>query len=300
MGSVLKRGRYVLVAVVAALLVVSCAFNKFAYNQADTLAAWQADDYFDLDGAQKEDFQKRFERLFVWHRHEQLPDYAQFMRTARARMEKGTSREDVLWFIDGLRSRVRNASRQAAPEAAALLATLTPAQIENLQRKFEKDNRKYVKERKIGGTVDERHEAESKRIIKQVEDWLSPLNNEQEQRIKALARELPQIEQLRYSERLRRQKELLEVLAHRGEDRQRFTARLTDWMVNWERNRSADFQKQLDASWVKRADLLVAVDRMLTPDQRTASLQRIQGYANDFTQLASQGRGESGRTTAAR
>ena len=297
MFAALKRGRYVLLAVFATLLV-SCTFTKFAYNQADTLAAWQADDYFDLDSAQKQDFQKRFDRLFVWHRQEQLPDYAQFMRTARTRMEDGTSREDVMWFIDGIRSRVRTAARQAAPDAATMLATLTPTQIENLQRKFEKDNRKYVKERKIGGTAEERYEAESKRIIKQVEDWLSPLTNEQEQRVKALAREIPQIEQIRYTERLRRQKELLEILAHRGEDRQRFTARVTDWMVNWDRNRSADFQKQLDASWQKRADLLVAVDRMLTPEQRTASLQRIQGYANDFTQLASQGRGEAGRTAA--
>lgn len=297
MVAVLKRGRFVLVAVFAALLV-SCTFTKFAYNQADTLAAWQADDYFDLDGAQKQDFEKRFDRLFVWHRQEQLPDYAQFMKLARTRMEDGASRDDVLWFAEGIRARVRVLARRAAPDAAALLATLTPAQIENLQRKFEKGNRKYVKDRKIGGTADERREADSKRLIKQIEDWLSPLSNEQEERVKALARDVPQIEQLRYAERLRRQKELVEILAHRGEDRQRFTARVTDWMVNWERNRSPDVQKQLDAWWHKRADLLVAADRMLTSDQRTASLQRIQGYANDFTQLAGAGRSEPGRTAA--
>jgi hypothetical protein len=298
MVAAVKRGRYVLVAVLAALLV-SCTFTKFAYNQADTLAAWQADDYFDLDSQQKQDFQKRFDRLFVWHRHEQLPEYSQFMKVARARMQDGTSREDVLWFIDGLRTRTRALARQAAPDAAAFLATLTPAQIENLQRKFEKDNRKYVKERKIGGTAEERYEAEAKRTIKQVEDWLAPLSSDQEQRVKALVRELPQIEQPRLAERLRRQKELLEVLSHRSEDPQRFTARVTEWMVNWERNRSPEHQKQLDAYWQKRADLLAAVDRILTPEQRNASLQRIQGYADDFTQLARRG-GEAGRTAAAR
>jgi len=30
----------------------------------------------------------------------------------------------------------------------------------------------------------------------------------------------------------------------------------------------------------------MAVDRMMTPEQRTASLQKIETYANDFTQLA--------------
>ena len=226
--------RFGIVLALAAVLV-SCTFNKFAYNQADTVMAWMVDDYFDLDGQQKADFQKRFDRFYAWHRYEQLPDYAQFMKTARTRMQDGLSREDVTWFVDGLRSRTRAAARQAAPEAAPLLATLTPAQIENLQRKWDKENRKYIKERKVNGTVEERYEAEGKRIVKQLKEWLAPLTNEQEQRVLAMVRELPQLEKERYAERLRRQKEFLEVLAHRSEDRERFTARVTDWMVNWEK-----------------------------------------------------------------
>jgi hypothetical protein len=284
----LISSRAVRVAIVVALttILVACTFTKFAYNQADTVMAWMADDYFDLDGQQKSDFQKRFDRFYAWHRYEQLPDYAQFMKTARTRMQDGVSREDVMWFVDGLRSRTRAAARQAAPEAAPLLATLTPAQIENLQRKWDKENRKYVKERKVNGTGEERYEAEGKRIVKQLKEWLAPLTNEQEQRVMALTRELPQLEQERYAERLRRQKEFLAVLALRNEDRERFTARVTDWMVNWEKGRSAEYQKQLDASWQKRADLFMAVDRMMTPEQRTASLQKIESYSNDFTQLA--------------
>ena len=292
---VARIAKYVLIAAVAALLV-SCTFTKFAYNQADTIAAWMVDDYFDLDGPQKQEFQKRFERFYVWHRYEQLPDYAQFMRTARSRFQAGLSREDVLWFADGLRARVRTAGRHIAPEAAALLATLTPGQIEHLQRKWDKDNRKYVRERKLNGSLEERQEAEAKRIIKQIEDWLAPLTNEQESRITALARELPPIEQQRYQERLRRQRELLEILAQRN-DPQRFTARLTDWLTNWERNRTAEYQKQLDASWQKRAELFVAVDKLLTQEQRNASLNRMKTYADDFTQLA---RREGAPRTAAR
>ena len=291
-----RAAKYVLIAALAAVLV-SCTFNKFAYNQADTVAAWMVDDYFDLDGHQKNEFQKRFDRFHAWHRYEQLPDYSQFMRTARSRFQDGLSREDVMWFVEGLRTRVRTAGRHIAPDAAAMLATLTPVQVENLQKKWDKDNRKYVRERKLNGSAEERQEAEAKRIIKQIEDWLAPLSNDQESRIIALARELPPIEQARYQERLRRQKELLEILSHRTGDPQAFTARLTAWLTNWERNRSPEYQRQLDASWQKRAELFVAVDKMLTPDQRTAALQRIQGYAEDFTQLA---RREGSRTTAAR
>jgi hypothetical protein len=295
MLAALRAARFIAIAAIAALLV-SCTFTRFAYNQADTLAAWTVDEYFNLEGPQKDEFNKRFERLYTWHRYEQLPDYAQFMRTAHTRMQDGLSREDVLWFSDGIRSRVRVLARKAAPDAAALLATVTPAQIEHLQKKWEKENRKYVRERKLNGTLEERQEAEAKRIIKNIEEWLAPLNGEQEQRIIGLARDLPQLERERYVERIRRQKELLEVLSHRQEDRERFTARVAEYMANWERGRSPEYQKQLDASWQKRAELFVAADRMLTTDQRRVALRRIETYADDFTQLAR--RSDSSRTAA--
>lgn len=282
---------------VLAALLVSCTFTKFAYNQADTVAAWMVDDYFGLDAQQKQEFKQRFARFYQWHRTEQLPEYAQFMRAARHRVQDGLAREDVTWFTEGIRARVRTGARQLAPDAATLLATLTPSQVENLQRKWEKDNRKYVKERKLNGTPAERQDVAAKRLIKQIEEWLAPLTPEQEQRVVALARDLPLLDQQHYAERLRRQKEFLEVLSHRKDDPQRFTARLTDWMVNWERGRSPEYQKQVETAWQKRAELLVAVDRMLTPEQRTAALQRIQGYADDFTQLARRTEGQ--RTAAA-
>jgi Family of unknown function (DUF6279) len=286
----LRATRLALIAAAVAVLV-SCSFTKFAYNQADTVALWTVDEYFSLEGVQRDEFNKRFQRFYSWHRYEQLPEYAQFMRAAHDRMQAGISREDVLWFSDGLKTRVRTMARKGAPEAAALLATLTPAQVENLQRKLDKENRKYLRERKVNGTLEERQEAEAKRIIKQIEEWLAPLDDGQERRITALARELPQLERERYADRLRRQKEFVELLTHRNEDPQRFTARVTEWMVNWDKGRSPEYQRQLDASRQKRAELFVAADRMLTTDQRKVALRRVNGYVEDFTHLASRSDG---------
>lgn len=284
-------------AIVLALIAVigACSFSRFGYNQADTVAAWMIDDYFDLESQQKDDFQKRFDRIYTWHRTEQLPEYAAFLRTAKSRVQQGISREDVLWFVDGVRSRVRVAARRAAPDTAAFLATVTPAQIETLKRKWDKDNIKYVKENKINGTSDERVEVEAKKVVKSFKEWLTPLNSEQEERVKVLVRDLPPIYQFRYSERLRRQKELLTVLAHRDEERERFTARVSDWLVNWERGRGAEDQKRLDAWWAKRAEIFATLEKSLTAEQRTASLGRMQGYIDDAVQLA---RREGSRTAA--
>lgn len=299
MSNRFRAARLGLALVLVALVATACSFTRFGYNQADTLAAWMADNYLDLDGPQKADFARRFDRFYAWHRNEQLPEYAQFFRTAQNRVQKGIAREDVLWFVDGLRSRVRVAGKQAAPETAAFLATLTPAQLENLQKKWEKDNKKYVKENKVNGTADERAEVEAKKVVKTFKEWLTPLNSEQEARVLAMVRELPPIDQFRYNERLRRQKEFLALLQHRNEDSARFTARVSEWLTHWDKGRSADEQKRLEAWWQKRADIFVALDRTLTQEQRTASIQRMQNYIEDFTQLAGKG-GSASRTAAAR
>lgn len=291
-----RAGRLALVFALAVVLA-SCTFTRFVYNQADTVAAWMVDDYFSLDGTQKDEFQKRFDRFYAWHRYEQLPEYATFLRTAKNRMQQGLARDDVLWFVDGMRARIRACGRQLAPDAAALLATVTPAQIDTLKQRWEKDNRKYAREHKLNGTPEERVQAAARRTMKQIGEWLAPLNSEQEQRVVAMMREVPDIESAFYADRLRRQKALLEILAQRGEDRARFTARVTEWLVHWERGRSAEYQRQLTAWWHKRADLFVAVHQMQTREQRVASLQRIQSYVDDFTHLA---RRDSGSRTASR
>ena len=59
----LRAARWMAIAALAVLLV-SCTFTRFAYNQADTLASWTVDDYFGLDGSQKDEFNQRFERLW--------------------------------------------------------------------------------------------------------------------------------------------------------------------------------------------------------------------------------------------
>jgi hypothetical protein len=280
-------------------VLVACSFTRLAYNQADAAAAWMADDYFDLNGAQKTQFQERFGRFHEWHRAEQLPDYAQFMRTARTRVQDGLTPDEVLWFVDGIRARYRTMARQAAPDAAVMLATLTPAQVENLQRKWEKNNRKYVKEHKLNGTLEERQEFEAKRIAKHFREWLAPLNTEQEQRVLAAVREMPDLSRERYQERLRRQQAFLELLSQRNDNPQRFQARLIEWLTAWERTRSPDYQKKLEAQWKQRAELFANLERMFTAEQRNTSMQRMASYAEDFTQLA-QKRGNDTSRTAAR
>jgi hypothetical protein len=258
---------------------------RFAYGQLDTFALWTVDDYFDLDPEQKHAFQKRFDRLHEWHRYEQLPDYAVFLTSAGARVQKGLAREDIAWISEGLRERYRAIIRRGADDAAALLLTVTHAQLDVLQRQFEKDNRRFVREYHLEEGADQQRRAAAKRVLARIHDWTGSLSDDQEQKIAALAAELPMNHRLRLEDRMRRQRGFLQLMAQRG-DSARFPAMLRHWLLNWEAGRAPEYER-VWARWMeKQADFYVAVDRMLTPHQREHLAHRLQNYASDFTRLA--------------
>jgi hypothetical protein len=253
-----------------------------------------ADDYFDLDHQQKDEFFRRFGRLHAWHRYEQLPDYAAFLGEIQSRVKRGVGPDDVTWATEGVLARYRTLARRGADDAAALLATLTPQQVEALRRKWEKDNRRFVREHKLEGTPEERQKARLTRALKQISEWTGGLSREQEQRVAALVAAVPAIEQLRYEDRRRRQREFLAMLERRG-DRADFAVKLRHWLVNWEEGRSPQYAR-IQAEWSeKRAAYFVGVERMLTLEQRATLTRRLQRYIDDFTQLAGAG---STRTVA--
>ena len=133
-------------AIVLALMLAmlaGCSMVRIGYPQLDTIAVWTADEYFDLDPEQKQEFRRRFERFHEWHRYEQLPDYAVFLAETKARLQKDLTRDDALWVTEGVRARYRTFVMYAADDAAAMLMSVTPAQLDTLQNQWEKLNRRF-------------------------------------------------------------------------------------------------------------------------------------------------------------
>jgi hypothetical protein len=266
-------------------LLGGCSMVRLGYGQLDTVAAWMADDYFDLDAQQKDEFVKRFDRLHEWHRYEQLPDYAAFLSQARTRVQQGLTRDDVWWFIEGFRARYRTIVRRGSNDAAALLLTISPPQLDALQRQFDKDNRKFSRDYRIAGSAEEIKHARARRMLDQVKDWVGRLSDEQERRIVTMVNALPMTEQLRYEDRVRRQGEFLQLMGQRG-NREEFAAKLRDSLIHWEKGRAPEYESRFNEWMDQRVLLLIEIDRMITPAQRTAVQQRLKDYVDDFTKLA--------------
>ena len=274
--------------VVLALVLTTlagCSMVRIGYPQLDTIAAWTADDYFDLEPEQKQEFRRRFERFHEWHRYEQLPDYAAFLAEAKARLQKGLKREDALWVTNGVRARYRTLVAYAADDAAAMLMSVTPEQLEALQRRGEKDNRRFVREYRLEASVEEQRRAIGRRALSRIRDWVGHLDDWQEHEILAWASALPLLHGPRHQDRLRRQREFLQLMSQR-DDAGRFAARLRNFLSNWEDGRDPGYNRLFNEWTQQQAELYVAVYGILLPHQREAVADRLQVYINDFTQLS--------------
>ena len=269
-----------------AAFLSGCNMLSVGYGHIDTYASWQAGEYFDLDPTQKQEFKARFDRLHEWHRTEQLPDYAKFLASSGSRIRNGVTSEDGEWIAKGIETRYRSLVTRGAEDAAAILMTITPAQMESLQRRWNKDNARYAREHKVNGTPAEQRQARTERELKRIKEWVGEITAEQEKKVAALAADLPLAPKLRYEDRLRRQREFVELMASRGTDQRQFAERLRRFLASWEEGRSPEFAR-FSAEWRRRqVEFYVEASRLLTPQQRTVLVSRVERYASDFTQLA--------------
>lgn len=278
------------------LFAAGCSTLRVGYGHADSVAGWMANDYFDLNPDQREGFGQRFERLHAWHRQEELPEYARLLQDMQQRVQRGLQETDVLWLIDGFKRGYARIAARGAPDAATLLATLTPEQIDNFRRQLDKDNRKFLRENRSTESETERRKAAEQRTLGQVRDWVGRLSPEQENRMRAMLKTLPLTDQLRHEDRLRRQREFLALLEQRNNPVQ-FQRRLRTWLEQWEAGRSEAQSRLFEESWKKRAEFYAAVERMLTTEQRAHLLRRLQDYIDDFRELAARPQGS--RTASA-
>ena len=285
-GTLMRAWARLAAAALGLALLSGCNMLSVGYGHIDTYAAWQAGEYFDLDPAQRQDFKARFDRLHEWHRTEQLPDYAKFLGSSGARIRNGVTTEDGEWIAKGIEDRYRALVKRGADDAAAVLMTLTPANMEALQRRWAKDNARYAREHKVNGSPAEQRQARTERELKRIKEWVGELTAEQEKKVAALAADLPLAPKLRYEDRLRRQREFVQLMASRGTDQRQFAERLRRFLANWEEGRSPEFAR-FSAEWRRRqVEFYVEAARLLTPQQRAVLVSRVERYASDFTQLA--------------
>jgi hypothetical protein len=268
----------------ALMLLSACSAVRLTYNNADTLARFRVSDYVDFTPAQAEQFKARFAVLHQWHRAQELPAYTQLLRNAGDRIAKGLSVDDVAWAIDNARDRYRKMAARAASDAAPLLATLTPEQLQQMEKRFAENNRKYARDY-LEGDARRLQYKRAAQLEDYFRDWIGPLNDRQIERLDRFAEGYGRMQAMRLDDRKRTQQEAMAIL--RAErDPLRLGSRLAALFAHPDEGRSAEYRSAVARYESEVASLIVDMDRLLTAGQRVRAQRRAISYAEDLAALS--------------
>lgn len=265
------------------LSLVGCSAVRISYNNAEILARYRASDYVDLTSAQVEEFKLRFTVLHRWHRERELPEYMLLLQSAGGRIAKGVTAEDVSWAIVNLRMHYRLVTSRAAEESASLLAGLDAGQLVDLEKNFIESNVKFEKEN-LAGDARRMRRKHIQKIEGYVTDWTGTLTDQQLVRISGFVDHYMSVMSLRLEDRRRWQHEMLTLL-RTERDPARLAPRLVAMFARPENARTPKYQEAMTRYEAVIGELVVDLDRMLTPEQRARALKRMQGYVDDLAAL---------------
>ncbi len=212
-----------LILLLALLLgLAGCSAISVAYNQADFLLRVYADDYVELEPDQAA-------RELARHRAEELPYLAGFIEAMILANHQGFSASYSRCLLDQLDEVYRRQARYAVKLATPFLASLTPDQIQALDRRFQEDMAEDMAEAVEETTPAGKRERVA-RYLETLEDWTGPLNASQEALVSDIVDRMPQSRSAFLAYREQKRAELIALLRERpGEERiQTF---LDDWLV---------------------------------------------------------------------
>jgi hypothetical protein len=266
------------------LLLSSGCSVQLAYNNLDRLARWQVSDYVSMDDQQRRYFDAAVHDLWVWHRRDHLPRYAEWLEGLRLDQSPAISDADMQLLVDQVVAWATEIADRAVPIAAEVLASLSDEQVQALARALAESNRKLA-ESELELTAEEAQQAWQKTIADRFGQFSGRLNATQRDYLRAESvRYLP--DQVLWADyRQRWQADLLTLLSHRG-DARAFARGFEQLVANQPLYYGTELTAVMNSNQQLTREVSVWLVNSLTERQRQRFNDRLAGLAEDFRVLA--------------
>ena len=276
----------------AAFLVAACgtltklAYSNaaFAYKSLAPMATWMVDEYVDLDGYQKDWVRERLNRVMAWHRANELPQYRAFLEHVLAESNEPFTVEEIASAYGDLRTHYHRMVEHLLPDVADFFLTLDAGQAAQMEKKFEDDNRKFVRESTSGSPAD-RVKRRADKFVQHLDAWLGRVTPEQKTLVLQRMELIPDFVEDRLADRHFRQHEVLALIRAKASKQQMIDG-LRRLLIDTESWRRPEFQKRMRERDQRTFELIAALSRTLTPEQRSYLQGRIRRYMSDITSVA--------------
>jgi hypothetical protein len=220
--------------------------------------------------------------IHSWHRHQQLPHYVQFLERLNQFWQNGLSQTELEIIFTSLENFRVHLAKQTARPGATFLATVTPAQIRHLEEVLEQDHQHLLSQ-----TGNESKVRLDKRIASTLEtltSWLGELSADQKFYISQRIEEVPDTTDGWLVHRRNRQIMLLNLLRS-SHDPRILEQGLYRWLADSKTGATPEYLV-VSRKWREGVEqVILEIDRILTPDQRTHFSRKLQGLIQDIQGL---------------
>jgi hypothetical protein len=288
MGSNLsRRGLRAAIIGLALVLLAGCSALRLGYDRGPLLARWWLDRYVDFDDTQLPVVRDGLGQWFTWHRASQMPEYAQLLARMREEALQPATPEQMCRWGDELRRRAVVATEALLPQAARVVPLLTPAQIDELQSRFDKRNADFRK-KVVQPKVEERRRESAKRTVERIEDFYGRLEASQRQLVAASLEASPFDADGWFAQRQAQQREIVATLrrlqAERA-DRERALAVLRALHARLTEPPPADPQSAEQRLLRHNCEFAARLHNSTSPAQRQHLRDKLGGWEADVRVL---------------
>ncbi|WP_286513614.1 MULTISPECIES: DUF6279 family lipoprotein [unclassified Variovorax] len=265
----------------------ACSAIKLAYNNLPTVSYWWLDGYLDFDSEQRPKVRDELAQLLAWHRQNELPRLSAMLQDAQALAPAEVTPEQVCAMADRIRERLLAVSERAEPAGTELALSLTDAQLQQLERKYAKNNATYRKDW-LDRTLAQVQEKRYDQFLDRAEDFYGRLGTEQRDLLKQQVAQSVFDPRLADAERRKRQQEALVLL--RGfvagkPSPAEARAALHGYIQRIAEPPPGPWHDQQQALLQEGCRNTAALHNNTTASQRAQAVRRLQAYQDDLRQL---------------
>ncbi|WP_242630993.1 DUF6279 family lipoprotein [Variovorax paradoxus] len=281
-----KLARIIGVLLVAAALG-ACSTIKLAYNNLPELSYWWLDAYVDFDGSQTPKVRDELAQLLSWHRQNELPRVLGVLQEAQALAPRDVTAAQACRMAEQIRERLLAVTERAEPAGTELALSLTEAQLQQLERKYAKNNAEYRKEW-LDRSPAEVQEKRYEKFLDRLEDFYGRLTPEQRALVRQQVAQSVFDPRLAGVERRQRQQEALGLL--RGFNAAKPPPAEARAAIHAYVMRIADpppgpWRDHQQALLQEGCRNLAALHNATSASQREQAVRRLQAYQDDLRQL---------------
>ena len=180
-------------ALIALIFLTGCSSTTFVYNRIDILLPWYLGSYVDLSRDQKQYLDELLIPFFNWHRHEELPRYAEIINSVQGLLDSEVEVENIVLITQDVEESWFRLEDELLLWIIPLAKDLTDEQINNflqvMQTKIIESENKYLKRN------DQVYQKDNyNRLRKNLRRFIGTMNKEQLDLVKIASKSMRRVD----------------------------------------------------------------------------------------------------------